>query len=87
MGLRSARYQRDLVSGVRLIARERAPQQLHQRLGIFEQFRERMPAGLVEAHCQQILRTDIGVDHAQLRVEHDDAGRQYVEQFGRIEMR
>ena len=86
MGLRGARHQRDLVPGVGFIALQRAPQQLHQRFGILEQFRERMPAGLVEAHCQQVLRADIGVDHAQLRVEHEDAGRQHVEQFGRIEM-
>jgi hypothetical protein len=43
---------------------------------------ERPAARLVEAHRQQVLRRDVGVDHAQLRIEHDDARGERVEQVG-----
>ena len=42
---------------------------------------------LPEAHRHEILGADIGVDRAQLRIEHHDACRQRVEQFRRLELR
>ena len=44
-------------------------------------------ARLVDADGQQILRGDVGVDHAQIRIEHHDAGGQRADQVGGLEVR
>src|SRR6185369_4508808 len=58
-----------------------------QRIG-FEYQREKwLAARLVDAGGEQILGGHVGVDHAQVRIEHDDAGGQRPDEIGRLEMR
>ena len=45
------------------------------------------PRACLQAEGEQVLRGDVGVHRAQLRIQHDDAGGERVEQVGRIEMR
>ena len=57
------------------------------RLGLVQEIRERSAARLLQAEGEQVLRGDVGIHRAQLRVEHDDAGGERIEQVGRVEMR
>ena len=77
----------ELAIGDALAGGERAAQDRRQPVGVVQEVAERAAARLVEAEGEQVLRGDVGVDGAQLRIEHDDAGRQRVEQIRRIEVR
>ena len=48
---------------------------------------KRLAARLVDADGEQVLGGDVGVDHAQVRIEHDDAGGQRADEIGGLEMR
>ena len=48
---------------------------------------ERPPASLVQAESEEILRRDVRIDGTQLRIEHDDSGRERIEQTRGIEVR
>ena len=58
-----------------------------QRVGLEHQRKKGFAARLVDADGQQVLRGDVGVDHAQVGIEHHDAGGQRADQVGGLEMR
>ena len=66
---------------------QHAPQVREQAVRIVQEVAEGPAARLVQAEGEQVLRGNVGVDRAQLRIEHDDAGGQRVEQIRRIEVR
>jgi hypothetical protein len=78
---------RDLALGIDVAGVARALQRRDQAVGLGEQVGVGPAARLVEAHRQQALGGDVRVDHAELRVEHDDAGGQRVEQVGGVVVR
>jgi hypothetical protein len=52
-----------------------------------EQLAQRAATRLLDADGHEVLRADVGVDEAQVRVEDDEAGGQCVQQIGGIEVR
>src|ERR1700722_17373784 len=66
---------------------ERSAQKADEPIRVREKVAERAAARLVQAKREEILRGDVGVDRTQLRVEHDDAGRERIEQVRWIEVR
>ena len=74
-------------SDKRLAGVERAAHEHAQRIGFEHQREEGFAARLVDADGEQILRGDVGVHHAQVRIEHDDAGGQRADEIGGLEMR
>ena len=66
---------------------ERAAQDADEAVRVVQEIAERPAARLVQAERQQVLRGDVRVDGAELRIEHDDAGGQRIEQIRGIEVR
>ncbi len=66
---------------------ERAPEEGVQRAGIVQVIAEGAPTAHVEAEREQVLGRDVGVDRAQLRVQHQDPGRERIQELGRVEVR
>ncbi len=64
-----------------LLSCEGAAQQCEQRLRTGQQITEWQAARLLEAHAQQILAADVGVEHTELRIEQQQARGQGIEQF------
>ena len=64
----------------------RAAHERAQRIGFEHQREKRLAARLVDADGEQVLGGHVGVDHAQVRIEHDDAGGQRPDEIGRLEM-
>ncbi len=83
---RGDRCQREFMPGADLAAAKRAPQQFDQGLRAGKQFADRVSARLAQAQPQQVLRAHVGVHHAQLRVEHQQARGQGVEHFPGVEV-
>jgi hypothetical protein len=81
------RRQQDFMPGAGLVALERAAQDAVERHRVGEQLGDGPATGFVQPDGEQILRSDVGVDHAQVGIEHHHAGGQYVQQIRRIEMR
>jgi hypothetical protein len=81
------RTQRQLAIRDAFAGLQHAPQIAEQAVRIVQEVAERPAARLVQAECEEVLRRDVRVDRAQLGIEHDDAGRQRVEQIRGIEMR
>ncbi len=75
-----------LAFGEGLAGLERAAHQRRQRIGFEHQRKKRLAARLVDAHGEQILRGDVGVHHAQVGIEYDDAGCQRADEVGGLEM-
>ena len=84
---RPGRAHRDLAVGDALAALERAPQDAAEPFGVMQEVAERAAARLLQAEGQQVLRGDVGVHRAQLRIEHHDAGGERIEQVRGIEVR
>jgi len=66
---------------------EGAAQNAHETVRVVEEIPERTTARRVETEGEQVLGGNIRVDGAELRVQHDDAGRQRIQQVSRIEVR
>ncbi len=66
---------------------ESAAQQTDEPVRVLQKIPEGTAARLVQTECEQVLGGDVGVDRAHLRVEHDDARGQGIEQIRRIEVR
>ena len=58
-----------------------------EAIGVVEEVAERAAARLLQAEGEQVLRADVGVHQAQMRIEHDDAGGEDIEQVRGIEVR
>jgi hypothetical protein len=58
----------------------------HQSARLPQEIAERAAACDVEAESQQILSHGIGVDRTQLRIQHDDARREGIQEIGWIEV-
>ena len=82
-----ARLHRQLAFGQGFAGLERAAHERRQRIGFEHQREERFAACLVDADGEQILRGDVGVHHAQVRIEHDDAGGERADEIGGLEVR
>ena len=57
-----------------------------ERLGLEHEREERFAARLVDADGEQVLRGDVGVHHAQVRIEHHDAGGESADEVGGLEV-
>src|SRR5579862_5567646 len=66
---------------------ECAPQKAGEPVGLEESVTEGAPAGLIETEREQILRGDVRIDRAQLRIEQNDSSGERIEETRRIEMR
>src|ERR1700716_941509 len=66
---------------------ERPAEDPGESIGVLQEVAEWPATRLVEAESEEVLCRHIGVNRAELRVEHDDAGRQRVEQLCRLEVR
>ena len=84
---RSERPHRKLAVCKALAGLERPAQNCGKTVGVLQKIGERTTPRLVETEGEEILRRDVRVNRAQLRVEHDDAGRQRVDELCRIEVR
>ena len=84
---RAGRAHRDLAVGDALAGLQRAPQDAAEAVGVVQEVAERAAARHLQAEGEQVLRGDVGVHRAQLRIEHHDAGGQRIEQVRGIEVR
>jgi hypothetical protein len=75
-----------LAVGDSLTGFECPAQNAAQTVRVLQKVAEGAAPRLVQAECEQILRGDIRVDGAELRIQHDNTGRQRIEQVGWIEM-
>src|SRR5207245_10634826 len=66
---------------------ERPAENVGECVRLLQKVAEWAAARLVQTEREQVLRGDIGIDRAKLRIEHDDPGRQGIEQIRRIEVR
>jgi hypothetical protein len=64
-----------------------APHEHAERVGFQHQREKRFAARLIDARGKQILSGDVGVHHAQVRIEDHDAGGERTDEIGGLEMR
>ena len=81
------RPEAELAVGESLTRIERPAENVGECVRLLQKVAEWAAARLVQAEREQVLRGDVGIDRAKLRIEHDDPGRQGIEQLRRIEVR
>ncbi len=77
----------DFAIGNSFTSLQSTAQQDCETVGVLEKVAKRTAAGFFQAERKEVLRSHIGVNGAQLCVEHDDARGQRVQQIRWIEVR
>ena len=65
----------------------RKEEQNNEILRFVQEIPEGSAARLFETEGEHVLRGDVRIDRAQLGIEHNDAGRERIEQVRRVEVR